>query len=142
MLIGGLLFITYVGASAHRWMWRQTELVRYRCAMQDLARIVSGLQQGTGLRHRTYELRVDVLRRRFQLVAIHQTPNGEIATVERTLWLPQGLQISEAPTVVSLLPSGKLSEASLTLTAPSFQRVFRVTSSDNGRVRCDEEPIL
>lgn len=142
ILLGSVLLITSVGALAHRWMWRQAELVRYRCATQELARIVSVLQQGTAPRHRTYELRVDAPRGRFQLVAVHQTPSGEIATVERTLWLPEGLQISEAPTVMSPLPTGKLPEASVTLTAPSFQRVFRVTSSHNGRVRCDEEPIL
>ena len=79
---------------------------------------------------------------RFQLVEIHQALGGAIATVERTLWLPDGLQISEAPAVVKRLPTGRFPETSIVLTAPAFQRVFRITSSHDGRVRCDEESLL
>jgi hypothetical protein len=87
------------------------------------------------------QLRVDVSQGAFHL----STTQGKFKsyeTIERTLWLPKGLEISEAPTVLTALPTGRLSAGSIVIIAPVYNRLFRLTTAERGLVHLDEEPTL
>ena len=140
MLFASVLLVIQIGALANQWMWKQAELLSYRSTMQDLTSTIRAMRFRALARQRTFELRIDAARGGLQVVAIQQKRGGYIQTVERTIWLPKGLEITEAPTLVTSLPTGALSTGSILVTAPSYQRAFRVTTDPTGEVRLDEEP--
>ena len=140
VLAGSIMLVTQIGVSAHRWMWHQAELVRYRSAMQDVTDTIRAMRVRSLTKRQITQLRIDASRGGLQVVAIQGRWGGHIETVERTLWLPHGLEISDAPAVVTSQPSGALSDASIIVMAPLYQRAFRVTIDHAGQVRLDEEP--
>jgi hypothetical protein len=58
------------------------------------------------------------------------------------VWLPTGLEITEAPEALVALPSGELSTGSIIVSAPAYHRIFRLDADPRGVVRLHEEPIL
>ena len=140
--IAGVVVATWVGAAAHRWMWTEAQLLNYRSTMQALATTVRATQFRAHAQDRTFELRVDASSRRFQLITVMQQPGGSIERVERTIWLPEGLQISEAPEALRALPTGRLSSASIVVLAPAYNRLFRLRTSETEGVELHEEPSL
>ena len=117
------------------------EWARYRSAMQTLTGTVRAMRSQALTQHRIVQLRVDATRGLFQFAAIYNSPQP-YETVERTIWLPKELQITDAPAVLTALPTGLLSSASIVISAPSYNRLFRVTTDKDGHVRLDEEPTL
>ena len=76
------------------------------------------------------------------IVSANRSADRRIEMVERTMWLPEGLHMSQAPAVLTSLPSGEVSVGSIIVTAPAYQREFRVTIDGPGKVRCDEDSTL
>ena len=139
ILVASVVVVAYLGDAAHRWMWAQAALLNDRSAMQDVVNTLRTMRLRAMARTQRGELRVDAERRVLQFVMVEQGAHA-FETVMRTLWLPEDLELSEAPAVVSVLPSGALSPASIITTAPSYQRAFRLTTDGRGAVRLDEEP--
>lgn len=118
----------------------QTGLADYRSAMRDLVSTLRVMQSRALLARRTVQLRIDASRGVLQLAAVQGRAPYE--TLERTMWLPKALEISEAPPVLTALPGGELVPASIIVTAPSHNRRFRLTINEAGRVELYEEPTL
>ena len=116
------------------------ELVRYRSTMQELSESVRTMQWKAVARQCTFELRPDAQHRSFQLVALSSPSSME--TVERTVWLPKGLEIAEATSRLRAWPTGQLAPASILIAAVSYGRLFQLTTNETGRVQWREEPIL
>ena len=141
MLLASASLILWCGAYAYRGMWAQAEMLSYRSTMQDLTSTVRSMRAQAIAKRQTIQLRVDASRGLFQLALVegHRNP---YAVVQQTIWLPKGLQISDAPETLTALPSGRLSSASIVIAAPSYNRFFRVTTDETGVVRWDEESAL
>ncbi len=140
VLIGSVMFVTQVGGVVHRWMWTQAELLRYRSTMADLTGVLRTMYQRAVATHHTTQLRIDARRGELQVVTLHEHLGGHVERVEQAFWLPKGLQITDAPEVITYVPSGDLIPGAILVTAPSYQRAFRLTTDRRGEVRLDEEP--
>ena len=142
MLLVAFAVVIRVGVSAHRWMWEQAQLLSYRAAMQDLTTTVRASQFKAFAQQRMFMLRVDAPRGQFQLVSMAQRPGELIEHVERTMWLPDGLEISEAPTILRVFPSGGLASSSIVVVAPAHNLQFHLQTSETGEVQLHEESTL
>ncbi len=123
----------------YRQMQMDADLSRYRMAANDVAATIRVMRTRAIAQRRGLELRIDADHGVFYLSS---TPRGRhaYAQLERTIWLPAGLQISEAPPAFSTQPNGTFTSASMMLVAPSYHRLFRLTTSANGMVELYEEP--
>ena len=140
-LIASFMIVTALGASVHRQMWEAAELLRYRSTMQELTSTVRAMPSRAIAERRTIQLHANAARGVFQLTAVVEKP-ARYEMIERTMWLPEGLEISEAPTVVSASPAGRLSRSSIVVAAPSYNRLFRLTTDEQGLVQLHEESTL
>ncbi len=127
-----------VGGSVHRQLWEAAQLNDYRSTIREVCDAVRLMRWRSASGHRMLELYIDAPRRSFQVV----TFEGQSQVVERTIWLPAGLEILEAPERLATDRAGRLPEASIVLSAPSQNRLFRVTTTGRGFVQCHEESIL
>ena len=141
VLIVGVGLAILLGASVHRWLWAQAEFLSYRSTMRDLTSAVRAMRFQALAKRRTFQLRVDASQGMFQLASI-EGKASPYEVVERTIWLPKGLQISDAPTTLAIQPSGQLPSASIVVVAPSYNRFFRLTMDEKGLVQLDEESTL
>jgi len=139
MLLVSLVVISVVGNAAHRWMWDQAQLWVYRSTVQDVASTMRQMRFRALHAKRAFAIRIDSVARRLQLVSIEPKPDMR-ESLERTIWLPPGLEIAQAPARLLVSPSGDLPPTSILLEAPVFQRRFRVTTSPTGVVQLHEEP--
>ena len=139
ILVASLGLVSLIGARANRWMWSQAELWRYRMTMQELANTVQSMRLRAVNARRTLTMRIDAPARRLQLMAVDAAPLMQ-ESVERTIWLPPGLDIMQAPDRVTALPTGAMSPVSIIVEAPAFQREFQLHMSPSGAVRLHEEP--
>jgi len=139
ILIASIGLASLVGAKAHRWMWTQAELWGYRMTMQEVASTVRQMRFRAMNAQRTFTMRIDPAARRLQLMAIDATPMRQ-ESVERTIWLPQGLDIRQAPEHLTASPTGVLPPISIIVEAPAFQREFQLRTSPSGVVSLHEEP--
>ena len=131
--------ISLVGAAAHRWMWEQAKLWSYRCAVQEIATTMRQMRFRAVHAKRTFAMRIDAAAKRLQWVAMDTKPVVQ-ESLERTIWLPDGLEIAQAPARLTVLPTGELPATSILLEAPVFQRLFRVRTGPGGIVQLNEEP--
>ena len=136
-----LLCLGLVGVGGVRWFHREAQLQQFRTTLQNLAYTVQTLQPRAVARHRPMILRIDATRGVFQLTLL-QGGQRSYETVEQTLWLPKGLEITEAPASLTVLPAGHLAATTIVVVAPAYNRLFRVTTTARGLVRLDEEPSL
>ena len=141
VLMMSIGLVVWCGAYVHRWMWAQAELLSYRSTMQDLTSTVQAMRAQALAKRQTVQLHVDAARGLFQL-ALVEGRRKPYVVVQQTIWLPKGLEISDAPETLTALPTGRLSPASIVIAAPSYNRFFRVTTNERGVVRWDEEPAL
>ena len=130
------------GLGIYRTAQREAELTRYRSTMQELSSTLRAMRAQAIARRRTIQLSLDPAHGAFQLMSVRPGRHRSYDTVERTLWLPAGLQILEGPPFLTALPSGRLSAATIVVAAPAYQRVFRLTTRESGGVQLDEEPTL
>lgn len=141
VVTSSLVVVTWLGASAHRQLWNATEFLRYRSTVQELTTTVRSMRAHAIAQRRVVELRIDASRGCFRLASIQERPDP-YEMVERTIWLPAGLEINDAPRVLTVPPSGRLPAVSIVIAAPSYHRLFRLTTDENGRVQLDEESAL
>ena len=139
ILVASLGLVSLIGARAHRWMWSQAELWRYRMTMQEVASTVRHMRLRAVNARRTLTMRIDAPARRLQLMAVDAAPLMQ-ESVERTIWLPQGLDIRQAPDQLTASPTGAMPPFSIIVDAPAFQREFQLQTSPSGAVRLHEEP--
>ena len=140
-LVTSVALAAGLAASAHRWALAQMELTRYRTTVQDLTSTVRAIRALAAAQRTTIELRIDAARGIFQLASVHGT-STRYETVSRTIWLPGGLMISDAPAAVTALPTGRLSTSAIVIAAPAYNRLFRLTTHETGLVQLDEESTL
>jgi len=127
-----------IGSSVHRQLWEVAQLAGYRASMQDLCEVIRTMRWQTTSSRRTLELHSAPSRRSFQVVALE----GRGRIVQRTIWLPEGLEIVEAPERVIARPGGHLTSGVIIASIPSHNRIFRLTITERGFVECHEEMIL
>ena len=108
--------------------------------MLELTDTIRAMRFRSLAKRRAVQLRIDRTSGGAQVVTIIEQPGAQLETVDRTFWLPKGLEISEAPEMVTSSPRGGFSASAIVVTAPAYQRVFRVTTDERGQVRLDEEP--
>lgn len=136
VVAAGLCLVTAGGV---RWLYRASELQRFRTTLQGLTGTMRSIQPRAVAKHRPMLLRIDAAHGVFQVTSLQ---NGRRAyeIVEETVWLPQGLEISDAPASLAVSPTGHLTSATIVITAPSYSRLFRLTTTPRGAVQLDEEP--
>ena len=139
ILVASLGLVSLIGARAHRWMWSQAKLWRYRMTVQEVATTVQAMRLRALNARRTLTMRIDAPARRLQLMTVDAGPLRQ-ESVERTIWLPAGLEILQAPDHVTASPAGVLSPVSMVLEAPAFQRAFQLQADPSGAVSLHEEP--
>ncbi|MDP3704133.1 MAG: hypothetical protein Q8R78_07070 [Candidatus Omnitrophota bacterium] len=139
ILVASIGLVSLIGARAHRWMWSQAELWHYRMTMQEVAGVVRQMRLRAVNARRTLTMRIDAQARQLQLMAADDAPLMQ-ESVERTIWLPPGLEILQAPDQVTASPTGAMSPISIIIEAPAFQREFQLHTSPLGAVRLHEEP--
>ena len=139
ILVASIGLVSLIGAKAHRWMWAQAELWGYRMTMQEVASTVRQMRFRAVNARRTFTMRIDAAARRLQLMAVGASPLTP-ESVERTIWLPKGLDIMQAPDYLTASPSGVMPPFSIIVEAPAFQREFQLQASPSGAVHLHEEP--
>ena len=139
VLFLSLAVVSLMGGAAHRWMWEQAQLWSYRCTVQEIATTMRQMRFRAVHAKRAFSMRIDAAAKRLQLIALETNPVVQ-ESLERTIWLPDGLEITQAPGRLFVSPTGELPTASILLEAPAFQRLFRVTTTPTGVIQLDEEP--
>ena len=140
VLIASIGLVSLVGANAHRWMWSQAQLWSYRQTIQEVAGTLRQMRARAVNAQRAVTMRIDIDARRFQLVTVDANPVTQ-ESVERTIWLPPGLDIRQAPDQLTASSTGAMPVTSIIIEAPAFQREFQLQTQPSGLVRLHEEPI-
>ena len=125
--------------SFYRQRTAETALSEYRTALYDLASTVRAIRTRARNQRQPFELHVDQARRSITISSLSRGSMDYMA-LERTIWLPKGLEISEAPLWITAQSSGGLTPASLVFVAPAFQRLFRLITTIHGTVELHEVP--
>jgi hypothetical protein len=133
-----LLGVGAVGSSVQRQLWEAAQLATYRSSMRELCEVIRTMRWQTTSGRRTLELHSAPERRSFQLVAV----DGRGRSVQRTIWLPEGLEILESTQRVVARPGGRLTPGAIVVSIPSHHRLFRLTITGRGFVECHEEQVL
>ena len=136
-----VLLMSLFAISLSRAIQEEADLLRYRSAARDLASTIRAMGARALAGRCTMQLRPDPVRNVFQLTAVRGA-SRPYETVEQTIWLPDGLEISGAPPPLTAFPTGRMSAALIVATAPVYNRLFRLTINERGGVQLDEEPIL
>lgn len=113
----------------------------HRAAMQDVARAIRTMRGRAIAQHRPTQLHIDAAQRCFRF-ATAQDDQRLYEIADQTLWLPEGLQVSEAPALLTALPSGEVSPSSILVSTPAHHRLFRLRTDARGTVSLDEDPVL
>ena len=113
----------------------------YRMTMQEVTGLLRTMPSHAWAQQHPVSLHIDQTHHAFRIAVKHPAPQ-EYEVVERTIWLPEGLRISEAPAAITALPAGSLSIGDIVIIAPAYSRLFRVTTTARGVVQLDEESIL
>lgn len=108
--------------------------LQYRSAMADVAGTLRTMRLVAMHSRRTYAVRLDAALRRVQVVWLRP---GAGEQVVRTIWLPEGLAIREAPAQVLITPTA-VEPASIVIDAPRYERAFRLHTGE--AVDLHEEP--
>jgi len=122
-------------------VWRAAEYWRYRAAVDEVVSLVRMLRHRAIVQREPVELRVDAARGMFQLVDLGARM-VRTERVERTVWLPAGLEIADAPALLTVSSSGDVPAASILIMAPAYHRSFRLVTHRTGPVEIHEEPSL
>ena len=134
-----VVFLGLLGLSLSRAIQEEADILRYRSATLDLASTIRAMRARALAGRCTMQLRFDPAHRAFQLTAVRGAARP-YETLEQTMWWPVGLEISKAPPVLTASPTGRVSPASIVVTAPAYNRLFRLTTNERRGVQFDEEP--
>ena len=134
-------FTGWASVRAQRQAQQQADLMRFRTVLGELTAMVRSMPAHAVAKRHPVQLRIDAAGGAFRL-SIQQGGHRPYETLEQTIWLPAGLEVTESPEQLIAGPNGRLSEGTILLTAPAYNRVFRLTASASGSVRFDEEPSL
>ncbi len=134
MAIGAVVLLSSV--IVPRWQ-AATEFTCYRVTMGEVSRMVRAMPGLARQQKQRAVLRVDPGSRRLVLVLV--APRRE--AIQRTLWLPKGLEIAETSgEPIRTDAQGALEAGTLVVEAPKFQRAFRLKTAPNGTVELHEIP--
>lgn len=133
--------VSLLGTVAVPRLQRTAEFLRYRAAMEDVTNLIRTMRHRAIAQRTTYELRVDAARGVIQLVETSVDAHHP-ERVYRTIWLPAGLEISDAPPVVSASPTGAFAAVHVMVTAPAYDYHFLILTRPSGQVELHEEPAL
>ena len=111
----------------------------YRETVHDLANAIRAMRTKAMSQGQPFELRVDQAHRSLTISSLSRG-SSDYSKVDRTLWLPEGLEIAEAPLWITALSNGNLTPAKIVITASALQRLFRITTTLSGTVEFHEEP--
>lgn len=128
-----------VGSIAIPRVKRATEFLCYRAVMQDIAGTVRLMHTRAINSRQRFTMRIDLAAERLQLV-VGERSHSESESVVRTIWLPRGLDITQAPEQLTARPSGEMLPSVIVVEAPAFQRTFRLLTGPSGAVQLHEEP--
>jgi len=108
--------------------------LRYRVVMEDVATQIRSMS----CRSSPEQLHIDTAHGMMQFVIQRESPQP-YEIVRRTVWLPEGLEFSESGMVMTFSSDGRGESSSIVVTAPAYQRAFRIIMHD-GQVTLHEEP--
>lgn len=140
----GLLCATLLGWGGivvDRWLGEEVELLRYRLTMEEVTTLVRAMRTQAVAKGRPLQLRIDASHGTFRMTSV-QGGAKAYELLERTVWLPSSLEISDAPETLMALPTGQLSSACIIVSAPTQQKRFRLLTSEQGTIRLSEESTL
>ena len=138
----GLGLAGLLGSMALPRLKPATTLLYHQAAMHDLTATLRAVRFRALTQHRVFHVRIDAAQGGFCVMAQHQNSEGPIQIVERTIWLPPGLSVTEAPPVLTILPTGELSEGSIIVASTAHGTRFHLTTAPAGQIRLFEEPSL
>ena len=143
LALAGLAVLTFGawGIGVCHCAQESAALLRDRCAVQHITELVRVMRAQAMATRRTVQVRIDAERGTFRLSSL-QASSNPYEIFEQTMWLPEGLEVSEAPTILAALPSGQVTAGSIVLTAPSHNTRFHLTVYERGAVQVSEESIL
>lgn len=121
-----------------------SQWANYRMTVQEVAGTIRMMPSHAWAHQHPVSLHIDQTQHVFRVAVQYPArPNAQdYDVIERTIWLPEGLRISEAPSRITVLPTGSLSSSDIVIVAPAYSRLFRVTTTSRGVVQLDEESIL
>ena len=134
--VAGLCLLAVGGM---RWLHRASELQRFRVSLHYLSETIRSIRPRATATRRSMVLRADPAHRVFQVSAL-QAGRRAYEMVEKTVWLPEGLEIVEAPASLTVLPAQRLTRTTIVIAAPAYNCFFRLTLTPEGAVQLDEEP--
>src|SRR3989338_5584015 len=117
------------GIAVDRWLSGEAELLRCRLAMEELTTMVRAMRAQAVAKGRPLQLRIDAPRGAFRMTSA-QAGSTAYELLERTGWLANSLEISDAPDTLTALPTGRLSSACIIVSAPAQQKRFRLMTSE------------
>lgn len=135
-----LLLTAMFGLSLLKTTRADMELLRYRSAVEDVASTLRAMQSHAQGRRLTVQFLVDDQRNVIRVISMRNPKQGW-QTVERTLWLPEGLRILETPKTITFSPAAMPPAASIVLEAPAYNRSFRILLKPGGVVHVYENPL-
>ena len=125
--------------SLYRQRDARATLSEYRGTVYDLANIVRAMRTKAISQRHPFELRIDKTQRSLTLSSLSRG-SLDYSALERSMWLPEGLEIVEAPLWITAQSNGSLTPAEIVITASALQRLFRLTTTLSGTVELHEEP--
>ncbi len=132
--------IAIESVSMYRQGHTEQALSEYRMVIYDFANTVRAMRTKAIAQGQPYELRIDPARRTLSVSSLSRG-SSDYAALDRTIWLPEGLEISEAPLWITAHSNGALTPGSIVITAPVFRRLFRLMISHRGVVELYEETL-
>jgi len=115
------------------------KLMQYRSSMRQVAGELRVMRYRAINEKSTFSLRVDPVLGRVQMVSIHPDPTPS-EKIESTFWMPEGLEIIEAPDHITIFPSGDVTPATILAKIDDPGHIFRIVISPRGMVRMTEKP--
>lgn len=139
ILFGIVAILLQEGLSLYRQAAVDSDLTEYRIGLRDVANTIRAMRAKAVSENHPFELRIDQKQRSFTVASLSSS-SPDYVSVERVVWLPEGLEISEAPLWITAESSGLVTPASIVIAAPAFRRLFRLKTHLGGIVEFHEEP--
>lgn len=133
--------LVVLAASSREGSWYQAPLLHGRSVIQEVAETIRSMHWRVATSGQPMELRIEAHRGCLQVVTF-EGRRRVVEVIERTLWLPETLNILDAPAVLRIAPGQPHERTTLLLSAPTYSRLFRMIIWPDGRVTIREELVL